>query len=168
VRLDFDPAANENVSLGGIYGFSNDSASASRVGPATKFSQSALTAGISQVFNGSRQVGVGTRAYTVSANLNERIHGASTRSENLVWSSLSLQASSARPQTNPLPVLALVFGLSLLIYFRHGRRRLQLAMATIAKQNPELKAPIPVSRQSLLSMPGRTTSGKFDRDELGA
>ncbi len=175
LTFDFDTTTNTNFSLGGMYGFVNDSAtqpdsiSWSLVGPSTNLSQIALASGGSnQVFFGSGQLGVGTYTFTITARLDERINNASTRSANWNLTSFYLEPLTATPEANLVLAVSFVFGLALLVYVRHRKRRLQPAFATIAERNPVQNASGRMRRQYFVSKSYRTTSRKFDRDELAA
>ncbi len=88
LTINFTTTTNTSLSLGGTWGFVNDTAQLADsirwtlTGPSTSLSQSATAGGgNSQAFSQTTSLNVGTFTFTISANFNERFNN-STRTAN--------------------------------------------------------------------------------------
>lgn len=171
----FNNTAAANFSLGGTYGFLNDSVTLpdsvgwSLVGPSTNFSQSALAGGgDSQPFFGSGQLGAGTYTFTITARLDERINNASARSANWSLTFFNLEPLTAIPEAGSVFCGALVIGLGLLWYAWRRAGKYRPAPAYVEKLQRPQPASARTRPRTFTRRARRNASCKFDRDELAA
>lgn len=126
LTINFTTTTNTSLSLGGTWGFVNDTGQLADsigwtlTGPSTSLSQNATAGGgSSQAFSQTALLNVGTYTFTISANFNERFN-SSTRTAN--WNLTSFNLVSV-PENNPLTFIGLSCSL-LFVTIRIRRKRL--------------------------------------------